>query len=156
MRHINLEMFIKSILTILFVNLIVAISTVGCYTVVEKKKVVDDNVINPYKNREFIGRWIHYDYVTPLLSFRKTSLLTLLPNRSYFFYPDFYRDPYHYLSGEYYVIADTILFNPHDRINLAKYLYIVNSDTLMLQPVDNIEIQFWYKEKKSTKFPIRY
>ncbi len=156
MRHINLEMFIKSILTILFVYLIVAIAATGCYTVVEKKKVVDDNVINPYKNREFIGRWVHYDYVTPLRSFRKTSLLELLPNRNYLFYPDVYRNPHFFFSGEYYVKADTMLFNLNDRINLAKYLYIVNSDTLMLQPVDNIEIQFWYKEKKSTKFPISY
>lgn len=147
-------MFIKSVLTIVLLYFALVMSTIGCYTVVEKKRTVDDNLLNPYKDREFIGRWIHYDYVTPLMSFRKSSLLELLPNRNYYFYPDFYRHPHIFFSGEYYVKADSILFNVYDRKNLVKYLYYVNSDTLMLQPVDDIEIQFWYREKKPTIRPL--
>lgn len=124
---------------LLFLNL-------SCYTVVDKTSLISDEARYPYKNREFIGKWIYFNEQLPDNYLRRVSKIELKINQSYYFFPDKNLES-QYSIGEYEVKGDSMIFNRKSGFELVKYIYSVSSDTLKIRPIVKSDIQHWIKEK---------
>lgn len=130
--------------SIVFVILLVL--NFSCYTVVDKTSLISNEGRYPYKNREFIGKWIYLNEQLPDYYLRRVSKIELNINQSYNFFPDKNLES-QYSIGEYEVKGDSMIFNRKGGFGLVKYIYSVSSDTLKLRPIDKSDIQYWFKEK---------